>query len=222
MEKQLEQSKKRLHLCMAFMGGCFGAYAVLQFSHFSSAVTVNFIEVFTGAAQGNWHKSLLRLAAVGIYALTLVLAAWLPGRVKSDLRRWAILADAGSAVVMSLLPESAYEQGCWLCIFTMGFQWSVFAGKQGYPCSTIFSTNNLRQFTDALVQVYCNKDTSQAPRMRIYGLTLLFFHLGVILMCVLWLLGCRQLTILATLLPAALALVWQKRDVRLREIADKN
>ena len=53
MEEQLEQSKRRLHFCMALIGGWFGAYAILRFHHFASAVTVNFIEVFTSAVQEN-------------------------------------------------------------------------------------------------------------------------------------------------------------------------
>ena len=57
MEEQLEQSKRRLHFCMALIGGWFGAYAILRFHHFASAVTVNFIEVFTSAVQEQLDQS---------------------------------------------------------------------------------------------------------------------------------------------------------------------
>lgn len=222
MEQQLEQLKKRLHLCMALLGGWFGAYSILQFGHFASAVTVNFIEVFTAGAQLNWQKSLLRLGVVAVYFLTLFLASWLPVRVKSDLRLWSVLLDASMAAIMGLLPDTAKEIGVYLCIFTMGFQWAVFAGKWGYPCSTIFSTNNLRQFVDAWVQVRWNHDMTQAPRMRIYGETLLFFHLGVIAVCVLWLLGCGKLTITAALIPAVLAWMCLRKELRLMENSGKS
>lgn len=53
MEEQLEQSKRRLHFCMALIGGWFGAYAILRFHHFASAVTVNFIEV----SQARFRKT---------------------------------------------------------------------------------------------------------------------------------------------------------------------
>lgn len=212
MEEKTERNKLRLHLCMAFIGGCFGAYALLQFSHFASAVTVNFIEVFTGAAQGNWTKSLLRLGAVVMYAVTLFLAAYLPGRVSSDLRLWAVLLDMAASVAACLVPASAKEAGVYILIFAMGFQWAIFAGKQGYPCATIFSTNNLRQFVDAWVQVHCNGDASQAPRMRLYGRTLLSFHLGVLTVCVLWLLGCGRWSSLSVLPAGALALHWLRRE----------
>ena len=68
MEEQLEQSKKRLHFCVAVIGGWFGAYMVLRFGHFASAATVNLLEMLTGAAQSNWELALLRLGGVVLYA----------------------------------------------------------------------------------------------------------------------------------------------------------
>ena len=105
MEEQLEQSKRRLHFCMALIGGWFGAYAILRFHHFASAVTVNFIEVFTSAVQENWIKALLRLGIVILYVFTIFLAACLSKRCKGDLRMWAILSDAAAACVLRVLPE---------------------------------------------------------------------------------------------------------------------
>ena len=163
MEEQLEQSKRRLHFCMALIGGWFGAYAILRFHHFASAVTVNFIEVFTSAVQENWIKALLRLGIVILYVFTIFLAACLSKRCKGDLRMWAILSDAAAACVLSVLPEHLSELGVYICIFAMGFQWCVFAGKYGYPCSTIFSTNNLRQFVDAWVQAHLFRDSDHIP-----------------------------------------------------------
>ena len=122
MEEQLEQSKRRLHFCMALIGGWFGAYAILRFHHFASAVTVNFIEVFTSAVQENWIKALLRLGIVILYVFTIFLAACLSKRCKGDLRMWGILSDAAAACVLSVLPEHLSELGVYICIFAMGFQ----------------------------------------------------------------------------------------------------
>ncbi len=48
MEEQLEQSKRRLHFCMALNRRLVSARMLFcTFIHFASAVTVNFIEVFT-------------------------------------------------------------------------------------------------------------------------------------------------------------------------------
>ena len=114
MEEQLEQSKRCLHFCMALIGGWFGAYAILRFHHFASAVTVNFIEVFTSAVQNNWIKALLRLGIVILYVFTIFLAACLSKRCKGDLRMWAILSDAAAACVLSVLPEHLSELGVYI------------------------------------------------------------------------------------------------------------
>ena len=217
MEEQLEQSKLRLHFCMAVVGGWFGAYAVLRFHHFASAATVNFIEIFTSAVQGDRIKALLRLGIVALYVFAIFLAACLTKLYKGDLRRWAILADGAAACALTVLPERLSELGVCVCIFTMGFQWCVFAGKYGYPCSTIFSTNNLRQFVDAWVQTHLFHDADHTIRMNLYGGTLLAFHTGVIAECTLWALGWGSRTILPVLLPAVLALVWQQRDLKMRK-----
>ena len=80
MEEQLEQSKQRLHFCMAVIGGWFGAYMVLRFGHFASAATVNLLEMLTGAAQENWPLALLRLGGILVYIAAIFLTAWLPDR----------------------------------------------------------------------------------------------------------------------------------------------
>ena len=216
MEEQLEQSKKRLHFCVAVIGGWFGAYMVLRFGHFASAATVNLLEMLTGAAQSNWELALLRLGGVVLYAFAVFLTAWLPKRTHDDLRLWAILIDMAAALVLSVIPPDR-EYAVYFSLFAMAFQWATFASKHGYPCSTIFSTNNLRQFVDACVQVYLNRDADHSPRMRLYGGTLLSFHGGAIAVCVLWRMGLGHWTILGALFPAALALLWQRQDLRIRQ-----
>lgn len=162
MEEQLEQSKQRLHFCMAVIGGWFGAYMVLRFGHFASAATVNLLEMLTGAAQENWLLALLRLGGILVYIAAIFLTAWLPRRTHSDLRRWAILIDMAAAAILSLIPADR-EYAVYFSLFAMAFQWATFASKHGYPCSTIFSTNNLRQFVDAWVQVHLNRDADHTP-----------------------------------------------------------
>ena len=233
MEEQLEQSKKRLHFCMAVIGGWFGAYMVLRFGHFASAATVNLLEMLTGAAQSNWELALLRLGGMVLYAFAVFLTAWLPKRTHDDLRLWAILIDMAAALVLSVIPPDR-EYAVYFSLFAMAFQWATFASKHGYPCSTIFSTNNLRQFVDACVQVYLNRDADHSPRMRLYGGTLLSFTMNIagpvkdaplvrlafqagLAVCVLWRMGLGHWTILGALLPAALALLWQRQDLRIRQ-----
>lgn len=211
MEEKKEQLKLRLHLIMSLIGGWTGAYCVLRFHHFASAATMNSVDSLTSAALGNWQGALVKLGAVALYALGLFLASVLPLRVRYDLRVWAICLDVVAAVLMCAVPDGQ-EYGIYFSLFAMAFQWSVFAGPKGYPCATVFSSNNLRQFVDAWVQVRCNGDASHASRMRLYGRTLLAFYTGVAAVCVLWYLGAGRWSILAVLPAAALGLDCLRRE----------
>lgn len=215
-EETLERIRLRLQFCMSVVGGWFGTYMMLRFGHFASAATVNLLEMLTGAAQENWSQALLRLGGVTVYTLSIFLAVCLPRYTRSDLRRWAIAMDMAVAAVLCTVPAEAVY-GVYLSLFAMAFQWVVFAGERGYPCSTVFSTNNLRQLVDAWVQVVLNGDKAHSPRLRLYGGSLLCFYTAAVVVCILWRLGWGQWIILGALAPSGLALVWQRQDLRLRQ-----
>jgi uncharacterized membrane protein YoaK (UPF0700 family) len=68
----------------------------------------------------------------------------------------------------------------------MALQWNSFSSAKGLPSSTIFSTNNLRQFTLALTEFALTRDPSHLGRIRLFGGTLLAFHSGVAVSFLLW------------------------------------
>ena len=68
----------------------------------------------------------------------------------------------------------------------MAFQWNSFSGGDGFVSSSIFSTNNLRQFTMAVTEVWGNHDRSHLPKAAFFGKTLLSFHAGVAASFLLW------------------------------------
>lgn len=63
--------------------------------------------------------------------------------------------------------------------FATAFQWNSFKGAKGFASSTLFSTNNLKQFTMAVTEVFLNKDKTHTVKAKFFGCTLLFFHVGV-------------------------------------------
>lgn len=210
MEEKLERARRRMQFCMSLIGGCFGAYMVLRFGHFASAATVNLLEMFMGATQGNWTLALLRLGGMTLYVAAIVLTSLLSGRRGADLRRWAIWIDAAAALILSLTPEGA-EHGVFISLFAMAFQWTAFSGEHGCPFSTIFSTNNLRQFVDALVQARLDRSRAEKDRIVLCGGSLLSFYAGVLLVGLLWRMEGGRWAILATLPPAAAALFWHRQ-----------
>ena len=217
MVEQLEHLKWRMHFCMAAMGGIFGTYMILRFGHFASALTVNLLEILTGTTKGIWHPVLLKLCGVLVFTLAVVLTAKLSLRGRGDLRRSAVLIDAAAAAVLCAVPEDA-EWSILISLFAMAFQWCAFSSRYGCPCSTIFSTNNFRQFVDAWVQIRSYPSEDHVLRFRLYGGTLLFFHAGAAAVCVLWRLGCGRWTILGSLIPACWMLfrLWKRRSRKWR------
>lgn len=107
--------------------------------------------------------------------------------------------------------------------FAMSFQWTVFAGAEGYGSSTIFSTNNLRQFSTSLVEYICNKDSEKIKKARFYGLTLISFHIGVAVACVVSLLLGTKSTLVALvfLVPAAALVLVQDNPLGIKQESSK-
>ena len=64
--------------------------------------------------------------------------------------------------------------------FAMAIQWCSFKGGDGFTCSTIFSTNNLRQFTTSMTEYLCSKDPDALRKWKFFASVLLCFHFGVI------------------------------------------
>ena len=63
--------------------------------------------------------------------------------------------------------------------FIMAFQWTSFTGACGYVCSTIFSTNNLKQTVSSFCLYWNSGDPKYKEKGTIFGLTLLAFHTGI-------------------------------------------
>ncbi len=70
--------------------------------------------------------------------------------------------------------------------FIMAFQWCCFKGTGSYNCSTIFSTNNLRQFITATTYYFYSKESEHLNKLKFYGFTLLSYHAGVAFSYLAW------------------------------------
>lgn len=173
------QAQRRIHFTMAFIGGFFGVYTILRFTGlFGSAQTANLIYLTTDLLGGSWTDALLRLGGAVLYMAGIALTVWLPrGRIQ-DLRRLSVGIDMAAAVLAALLPAGISPVlGLYPLFFAMAFQWNSFPGADSFVSSSIFSTNNFRQFTMALAHTAAGND--QRPKADFFGKTLLSFHCGV-------------------------------------------
>lgn len=201
----MAQAQRRIHFTMAFIGGFFGVYTILRFTGlFGSAQTANLIYLTTDLLGGSWPDMLLRLGGAALYMAGITLTVWLPRGRMADLRPLSVGIDMAAAVLVALLPAGISPVlGLYPLFFAMAFQWNSFPGADGFVSSSIFSTNNFRQFTMALAHTAAGED--QRPKAGFFGKTLLSFHCGVGTCFLCWkALGIRS--VLLALAPCVLAL----------------
>ena len=174
------------HFIMAVCGGFFGGYAIFgRMAVFGSAQTANLIELVGDILGRNLTDASLRLGALLLYASAMVIFVALGKKTSLNLKYLAIAVDAAAVTVTAVMPEQMEPVlALYPVFFAMSFQWCVFKGAEGYACSTIFSTNNLKQTVLSFAEYYMSGEDEGAERAkklkkgRFFGETILFFHAG--------------------------------------------
>lgn len=169
------------HLAFSVVGGFFASYAILcRMGIMANAQTMNLAELVLGALSGNGYAVALHFGSLAVYVLGTMLTVLLPHHLNLDPRRVSPMISSVSAILLALIPENAPTiPALYPIFFAMSFQWSAFSGADGYVSSTIFSTNNTKQTSLALAEYICHKDPTQLRKAKLFGLTLLCFHIGV-------------------------------------------
>ena len=166
---------------MAFVGGFFGVYAILSFCDlFGNAQTANMIYFVTDLLGHDFADACLRLGGVLLFMAAITLTVWLPRHSSINLQVASIFLDGAAAVLIGLFPMDIHPVlALYPFFFATAFQWNSFKGAKGFASSTLFSTNNLKQFTMAVTEVFLNKDKTHTVKAKFFGCTLLSFHVGV-------------------------------------------
>ena len=85
----------------------------------------------------------------------------IPEHFSADLRFISIGIDIFAILLLGFFPSGMSPVvALYPVFFAMPFQWCTFKAPGGYNSSTIFSTNNLRQFTTAVTQFLGEKDST--------------------------------------------------------------
>ena len=176
-----------MHFIMAVCGGFFGGYAIFgRMAVFGSAQTANLIELMGDILGRNAGEALLRILALVIYVGAMIIFSILAKKTAVNLRYLAILLEMLTAALIGFFPKEMNPiVALYPVFFATSFQWCVFKGADGYACSTIFSTNNVKQtvlsFTDYfLTEKKKEKEREQdLKKGKFFGGTLLCFHAGV-------------------------------------------
>ncbi len=209
------------HYNMAVAGGVFGGFAVCNLGEiFGNAQTLNLIGIVYNLVYCNFETLLLRIIAALLYFLGFAAAVVIPKKLRLHSDVISIVVDILAFITLMFLPKNAdFLISLYPIFFAMAFQWTAFEYIEGYSCSTIFSSNNYRQFTTSLVEYAIDKDKSRLTKTRVFGLTLLYFHIGVALACISAIHFGRLSAFIGilVLLPTIYLLI-KKRIIRLKNI----
>ena len=174
-----------LHYTMAIAGGFFGCYSILFLAEIcASSQTLNLISVVIRLFSGDFWTVFLRLMGMLLYASALVLSVVIPRLTKINGEYLSVIIDFAALTTLAFLPKSLPPLiGIFPVIFAMAYQWAVFDLIEGYSSSTIFSTNNFRQFVTALTAYRIDKDRKMLDKARVFGFTLVCYYTGVAYCC---------------------------------------
>lgn len=172
-----------MHYSVACFGGFLGAYSLINHHElFGNAQTSNLIHIAICLAGSNFHEFSLRLFDLVLYFLGFACTVFIPRYTKWNLHYCSVFLNLCTVWILYLMPRG-FNDYIFLApvFFAMSFQWNSFKGAGGYVSSTIFSTNNFRQFTTSFCEYLCDRDRSHLHKTRFFGGTLLSFHTGVLL-----------------------------------------
>lgn len=196
-----------LHFFMATVGGFFGVYSImLRNDFFGSAQTSNLIYLVTALLGHNFPEVLLRIGGVFLYFLAGVIYVLISKKTFLNTKILAICIDIVAAIFLCFIPLNIDPiLGLYPSFFAMSFQWNSFAADNGFACSTIFSTNNLRQVSVSLTNYLLEGQREQLKKYLFFLGTMIFFHCGVAF-GYLTVIKYANIAIIFSLLPLSIAL----------------
>lgn len=167
-------------MCVA--GGFIAAYAILNHADFlASAQTANLINITLCITGSNWTELCLRLIAVLIYMAGLSVPVIVAKYTHINVKMFCIFVEISMIILLYFFTKRINTIIALYPVFFMtSMQWNSFPGVDGFASSSIFSTNNLRQFTTSYVEYRCNKDKEYLKKTKFFGGVLLSYHAGVI------------------------------------------
>lgn len=181
-ENKLSMVTRMLHHNMAIFGGFFAGYAILTRSDFlGNAQTSNLLYIIFSLLGRNWKEMLLRIGAVLIYFSAIILFVFIKNKMRINVKTVSLIINSIAIIIMGFMPSDINViLGLYPIFFSMSFQWNAFPGGDGFVSSTIFSTNNLRQFSLSIGEYMCDGDRKHLKKTFFFLGSLIGFHIGIV------------------------------------------
>jgi len=178
--------EQKIFYIMAFIGGSMAGFATLRTGVLGSAQTSNLAELAIAIVGGDLYHITLRVIAMILYAFGVAIPRIIIKRTSLNVKTVSVIVDIAGIILLGFMPEHLNAVvALWPIFFIMSFQWNSFPGARGFVSASIFSTNNFRQAVTGLTDYILDKNAESVDRALFFTGTLVSFHLGVMLSCIL-------------------------------------
>lgn len=166
----------------AVIGGFTAIYTVLIRVNLGSSQTLNLLELLNNLLGRNFIEAMIHLGGMLIYGGAVFLTTVLAKKSRLDMKLFSMTVNIIGFIVLGFLPKDLNHCiGLYPTFVMMSVQWVVFGNMNGYTSSPIFSTNNLRQMSEAFAEYICDRKSEHLDKAKYFGGTLIFFHIGAAL-----------------------------------------
>lgn len=165
---------------MAVVGGIFGGYTVAYAGILGAAQSTNMITFIMSIFGRDIKEMLIRAGLLAVFALGTAATRVIKERCKFDIRTAGVIVDIICTTAVALIPENAEPMlMLYPAVFAMAFQYNSFTGALGFASSSVFSSNNFRQFIDSAAEYFCTKKSEAKKKALFFAGSLFSFHIGV-------------------------------------------
>lgn len=177
-----------LHYTMSFVGGIFAIYSLLEYSNiFGSAETSNMILLVNDFLHWGVFHIIIRFGSLLVYASGIILTLWMAKYHSAAQKRICIIIDCFAALTLGFIPENTNPIiALYPVAFAMSIQWCSFRGVSENASATTFSTGNYRQLVTIIFNYITERKRADLLRIKFYIFTMLSFHAGVAVICIVW------------------------------------
>ncbi len=167
---------------MCTAGGFIAAYSVLNHADFlASAQTANLIHITLCITGKNFTELFLRIIAVLIYIAGMALPILISKYTHINVKMFCIFTEITMVVLLFFFTEKMQTIIALYPVFFMtSMQWNSFPSVDSFTSSSVFSTNNLKQFITSYIEYICDKDRTHLKKTKFFGCVLLTYHIGVV------------------------------------------
>ena len=184
-QKKLYPAHEQFRVCMAlaFIGGFLEAYTyLLKGNIFANAQTGNFaLMAMRFAYYREPLRALYYLIPMSAYVIGIILTVEMPKRFKGRISWYTLFIIIQFAVfaIVGFLPKSVpYGFTTVAVSFLCAMQYNTFKTCRGVTMSTVFCTNNLRQFAIAAARNKSDEKNAIVKRGILYLANIMFFVFG--------------------------------------------